>query len=69
MNELNYLLANIAVFENQLSSYTIAQNDVILYVTNALVSDAYVEPRHDVRTYVLCDLLYDELKTSMEYCI
>jgi len=42
---------------------------VILYVTNALVSDAYVEPRHDVRTYVLCDLLYDELKTSMEYCI
>jgi hypothetical protein len=62
LNELNYLLAHIATFENQLSRYSVAQNDVILYVTNALDSDVYVEPRLYASTYVLYDVLYDELE-------
>jgi len=65
LNELNYLLAHIATFENQLSRYSIAQNDVILYVINALDSDVYVEPRPHASTYVLYDVLYDELKAVM----
>ena len=65
LNELNYLLANIAVLENQLSRYSIEQNYVILYITNALGSDVYVEPGHDDSTYVLYDVLYDEVKTIM----
>ena len=52
MNELNYLLANIALLENQLSRYSIAQNDVISYVTNAIGSELYLQPRHDASSYV-----------------
>jgi hypothetical protein len=65
LNKLNYLLAHIATFENQLSRYSFAQNYVILYVTNALESDVYVEPRLYASTYVLYDVLYDELKAIM----
>jgi hypothetical protein len=65
LNELNCLLINIAKLEDQLSRYCIAQNDVILYVTNALGSDVYVEPRFDASTFVLYDVLNDELKSIM----
>ena len=44
LNELNYLLANIATLGNQLSGYSIAQNDVISYVTNAIGSELYLQP-------------------------
>lgn len=65
LNELNYLLAIITVIENQLPRYSIAKNDVIFYATNVLGSDKYVQIRHEASTFVLYDVLYDELKTIM----
>jgi hypothetical protein len=65
LNELNYLLANIAIHENHLSRYSIAQNDVISYATNAIGSDIYLQPRHDASTYVLYAVLYDEFRVNL----
>ena len=50
---MNYLLAHIATFENQLSRYSFVQNDVILYVTNALESDGMWNPS-STPVYMYC---------------
>jgi hypothetical protein len=50
LTELNYLLAAITTFENQLARYTVAQNDVMSYVTTALGAQQYVRPRPDAST-------------------
>jgi len=64
-SELNYLLAAITIFEKQLARYSIAQNDVMTYVTTALGSQVYVQSRHDATTYVLFDVLFDELSVNV----
>lgn len=61
-NELNYLLANIAVIENQLVRHTAAQPDAISYVTAATGAKTFVQPRPDVSGYALYDVLLNELK-------
>ena len=64
-NELNYLLANIAVTENQLARYIIAQHDVMSYVTAATGTNLIVQPRPDASGCALHDVFLDELKGDL----
>jgi len=54
-SELNYLLATLAVLENQLARYncTVVQFDVMTHITCALGSEVCVQPRPDASTYLL----------------
>lgn len=61
-NELNYLLSNIAVTENQLARYIIAQHNVTSYVTAATGTNLTVQPRLDASGCALHDVFLDELK-------
>jgi hypothetical protein len=67
MNELNYLLLNIGTIESQLARYSPARRDVIDYVnlTTATNSDTFVQPKDGACSYVLYDILFEELKTKM----
>jgi hypothetical protein len=65
LNELNYLLTIIATLEDQLSRYSIAQNDVIVYVSGAWGFDVYVQLRHETNTLVLYDVLFNEVNSIM----
>jgi hypothetical protein len=56
LSELNYLLTAITILENQLARYYIAQNDVMTYVTTALGSQVYVQPRPGATTYVVFEV-------------
>lgn len=66
-NEINYLLANIAVIENHLVRHTIAQPDAISCVTAATGANAFVQLRPDASGYALYDVLLDELKAGCFY--
>jgi len=48
-----------------MTRYSTAQNDVISYVTNAIGSNLYLQPRHDASTYVLYAVLYDEFIVNL----
>jgi hypothetical protein len=61
-NELNYLLANIAVIENQFARCTTAQPEAMPYVAAATGANAFVQPRPVASGYTLYDVLLDELK-------
>ena len=65
LNELNYLLATIAVLENELARYILAQHDVITYVTAATGTNVFIQRRPEASTYILYDQLYDEIKRFM----
>jgi hypothetical protein len=63
LDELNYLLLNIAELEDQLSRYSIEQNDVLLYVAITLVADVYGQPRSLLLKYIL--YLYSQRHTNI----
>ena len=46
LNELNYLLAKIALIENQLTRCIVVQSDVIMEVTAMKCAVVSVKPRH-----------------------
>jgi hypothetical protein len=63
--ELNYLLAAIIVIENQLARYSIAQNGIMTCVTTLLGPQVHIQFRPDAATYILLDVLFDELIVNM----
>jgi hypothetical protein len=65
LTELNYLLAAISAIENELARYAAAQNGVMRYVTTVLGAQHNVQPRPDASTYILFDVLFDELSASL----
>jgi len=53
------------IVQNQLTSFTLALPDVMIYVIAALSSDTYIEPAPTASKSILYPQLFEELKTIM----
>ena len=66
LQELRYLTYIFPIVQNQLTKYTEAMADVMIYVLSTINTTSYVEPSPTVnRNNILYYQLYEEIKTFM----
>ena len=62
LNEVRYLLGMFHIIRDQLDLFLHAQNDLMMYVTNALSSVVYVQPTSNLTHITNFVQLFEELK-------
>ena len=65
LEEVNYLFSNIVFLQNQLARYELSVTGLKDYITSVKGSKTFIEPQPDASPYIMYDVLYDELQSTL----
>ena len=65
LEEVNYLFSNMVFLQNQLARYELSVTGLKDYITSVKGSKTFIEPRADASPYILYDVLYGELQSTL----
>ena len=65
LEEVNYLFSNMVFLQNQLARYELSVTGLKDYIISVKGSKPFIDPQRDASSYILYDVLYDELQSTL----